>query len=78
MFNVGTGSRFTLNQTLALLGKITGKNSAAKYDPARPGDIRDSQADISAARKVLGYAPNIGFEEGLRRTWAWYKSASAS
>ncbi|HET9400175.1 MAG TPA: SDR family oxidoreductase [Candidatus Acidoferrales bacterium] len=78
VFNVGTGSRFTLNQTLALLGKITGKNLAANYDLPRSGDIRDSQADISAARSVLGYDPKIGFEEGLRRTWEWYKSASRS
>lgn len=78
VFNIGTGSRFTLNQTLALLGKITGKNLAAQYDPPRSGDIRDSQADISAARKVLGYSPAIGFEEGLRRTWEWYKSAGRS
>ena len=78
VFNIGTGSRFTLNQTLALLGKITSRNLAAKHDPPRSGDIRDSQADISAARKVLGYAPNIGFEEGLRRTWEWYKSSDRS
>ena len=72
VFNVGTGGRFTLNQTLALLGKISGKNAVAKYEPPRTGDIRDSQADISAARRVLGYNPTVDFEEGLRRTWQWY------
>jgi UDP-glucose 4-epimerase len=72
VFNVGTGERFTLNETLRLLGKISGKNSQAKYDPPRTGDILHSQADISLARKVLGYQPGVGFEEGLKRTWEWY------
>jgi UDP-glucose 4-epimerase len=74
VFNVGTGGRFTLNQTLALLAKISGKPANAKYDPPRAGDIRDSQADISLARQMLGYVPTVDFEEGLRRTWAWYAS----
>ncbi|MCL4522961.1 MAG: SDR family oxidoreductase [Acidobacteria bacterium] len=74
VFNVGTGERFTLNETLRLLGKISGKNAKAKYDPPRTGDIRDSQADISLARKILGYHPSVAFEEGLKRTWEWYAS----
>jgi len=74
VFNGGTGARITLNEVLNLLGKITGKNIQAKYAPPRTGDIRDSQADISLARKVLGYEPRVRFEEGLERTWAWYKS----
>jgi UDP-glucose 4-epimerase len=72
VFNIGTGNRFTLNQTLQMLGKIAGKPIPAKYDPPREGDIRHSQADIKLARKRLGYQPRIGFEEGLRRTWEWY------
>ena len=74
VFNGGTGDRITLNEVLKLLEKITGKKIQAKYDPPRAGDIRDSQADISLARKYLGYEPRLGFEEGLRRTWNWYKS----
>ena len=58
-----------------LLEKITGKQIQARYDPPRNGDIRDSQADISLARKMLGYEPLVHFEEGLSRTWEWYKSA---
>ncbi|HET9941834.1 MAG TPA: SDR family oxidoreductase, partial [Terriglobia bacterium] len=75
VFNVGTGTRFSLNETLRLLGKISGKNAHAIYDPPRTGDIRDSQADISLAREVLGYQPGVQFEEGLRRTWQWYASS---
>jgi UDP-glucose 4-epimerase len=70
--NVGTGSRYTLNQTLALLEKITGRPAKARYVPPREGDIRDSQADITRARRVLGYNPRVGFEEGLSHTWEWF------
>lgn len=74
VFNGGTGARITLNQVLKLLEKITGKKIEAKYDPPRAGDIRDSQAEISLAKKILGYTPKVMFEEGLRRTWDWYKA----
>ena len=49
----------------------------AKYEPPREGDIRDSQADITAAREVLGYDPAVRFEEGLEKTYEWYREASA-
>jgi nucleoside-diphosphate-sugar epimerase len=74
-FNIGTGNRYTLNQTLALLEKITGRPSQAKYAATREGDIRDSQADIGLAQEVLGYYPRFGFEEGLKRTWDWFCAA---
>jgi nucleoside-diphosphate-sugar epimerase len=74
VFNGGTGARITLNQVLQQLGQITGKAISAKHEPERNGDIRDSQADISLARGVLGYEPKVMFEEGLRRTWEWYKA----
>ncbi len=71
-FNVGTGGRFTLNETLRLFEKFAGRSANAKYAEPRAGDIRDSQADVSLARQKLGYDPRVGFEEGLRRTWDWY------
>jgi nucleoside-diphosphate-sugar epimerase len=77
VFNGGTGARITLNEVLKQLEKITGNKLQAKYEPLRVGDIRDSQADISLARKILGYNPAVGFEAGLERTWQWYKSAYA-
>jgi nucleoside-diphosphate-sugar epimerase len=75
VFNGGTGARITLNEVVRLLEKLTGKKLEVKYDPPRPGDILHSQADVSLARKVLGYEPSVLFEEGLKRTWDWYKSA---
>src|SRR5579859_4833900 len=74
VFNIGVGGRFSLNQTVALLNKIFGKSLEVKYDAARDGDIRDSQADISQAREFLGYDPQVEFEEGLRRTFEWYRA----
>jgi nucleoside-diphosphate-sugar epimerase len=74
VFNVGTGGRTSLNEVLRALGKITGKPLEAKYEPARDGDIKDSQADISQAREFLGYDPPVAFEEGLSRTFEWYRS----
>ena len=76
-FNVGTGGRVTLNQTLDLLARISGKVLKAKYDPPRDGDIRDSQADITQARECLGYDPPVLFEEGLARTFDWYRATQA-
>jgi nucleoside-diphosphate-sugar epimerase len=78
VFNGGTGARITLNQVLKMLEKISGKKIQAQYDPPRTGDIKDSQADISLARKLLGYEPLVHFEEGLKKTWDWYKGAYGS
>ena len=78
VFNGGTGARITLNQVLKMLEKISGNKIQAQYDPPRTGDIKDSQADISLARKLLGYEPLVHFEEGLKKTWDWYKGAYGS
>jgi len=75
VFNIGVGGRFTLNRTLQLLEKFAGKPAQPRYDPPRAGDILHSQADISLARKLLDYNPRVGFEEGLRRTWDWYRAS---
>ena len=71
-FNIGTGKRFTLNQTLQFLRTIADRPGNATYGPARAGDILHSEADISMAREKLGYNPQVSFEDGLRRTWEWF------
>jgi UDP-glucose 4-epimerase len=73
VFNVGTGHQATLNQTVSLLRAITGYRGTVEYGPERAGDIKHSFADISLAKKHLGYSPTITFEEGLKRTVAWYR-----
>jgi UDP-glucose 4-epimerase len=72
-FNVATGVRWTLNQVFELLKPITGFRGEATYDAERVGDVKDSLADIGAAQEAFGYRPVVGFEEGLRRTVAWYR-----
>jgi nucleoside-diphosphate-sugar epimerase len=74
MFNAGNGNRYTLNQTWELLQKIEGVQLPAQYGPSRPGDVRHSQADTTAAQRFLGHAPRFTFEEGLRLTLDWYRA----
>jgi len=74
LYNGGNGGRITLNEAWRLLQKIEGLSIPAIYGPPRAGDVRDSQADTTAAAAGLGYAPRFSFEEGLRLTLAWYKA----
>ena len=73
VFNAGNGSRISLNETWEQLQQIEGVKIPAKYGPPRAGDVRDSQADITAAVKELGHAPQFTFAEGLRLTLEWYR-----
>jgi nucleoside-diphosphate-sugar epimerase len=72
VINIGCGERITLNRLIAILEEIMGVRAAVDYQPARPGDVRDSLADISLAKELLGYQPKVAVEEGLRRTVAWF------
>ena len=74
VFNVACGERHTLNETYRLLAELLGFMTQAEYGPDRAGDVKDSLADISAASQAFGYAPAVGFEEGLRRTVEWYQA----
>jgi len=76
-YNGGNGGRITLNEAWALLQKLEGVTIPAKYGPPRPGDVRDSQADIVAAVRDLGHAPRFSFDEGMRRTLEWYRQPTA-
>jgi UDP-glucose 4-epimerase len=73
--NVATSKAHTLNDLLTTLAKLAGRSADAKYEPTRQGDIRHSLADTSAAKKLLKYRPQVDFESGLARTFAWYSSA---
>jgi nucleoside-diphosphate-sugar epimerase len=74
VINVATGGRISLNDLFTTLRTIIGANVEPEYLPERAGDVRDSQADIGKAKRILGYAPVVSFEEGLRRTVEWYRS----
>ncbi len=67
IFNVAAGSPATVNTVAETIGRIVDKPVERVFAPPRPGDIRDSWADVTAAREVLGFEPSVDLEEGLRR-----------
>ena len=73
MMNVATGSAVTLNQTFDILCDLTGYKGKSAHAEPRTGDILHSLADITRARDLLGYEPQVDFREGLRRTVDWYR-----
>ena len=75
VINVATGGRVSLLELLEQMKRITGADVAPVFVEGRAGDVRDSQADISKAKRLLGYEPVVPFEEGLARTIAWYRQA---
>jgi nucleoside-diphosphate-sugar epimerase len=77
VINVATGQRISINQLAAALGQLIGVADAPIHVPPRQGDVRDSLADITRARHLLGYEPSVSFEEGLRRTVEWYRTETA-
>ena len=72
--NVACGTRISLNELFTTLRTIIGGTMEPEYLPERAGDVRDSQADIGKAQRILGYSPVVPFEEGLRRTVDWYRT----
>jgi nucleoside-diphosphate-sugar epimerase len=73
--NVATGMRISLKELLQTLNRLAGSNLAPIYKDARVGDVRDSQADISKAKSLLGYTPTVNLEDGLRLTLDWVRHA---
>ena len=75
MYNAGNGGRYSLNYIWQLLQMIEGVSLPPHYAPPREGDVHDSQADTTAARRDLGHDPQYTLEQGLRRTLAWYRGS---
>lgn len=73
--NVGAGQRTSLLGLLDLIGEVTGAKVTVEHRPARPGDVRDSLADLSRGRELLGYRAEVSVREGLERTWRWFQDA---
>ena len=73
--NVATEGRVSLNELLRALQRIVGTSLEPIYAEPRVGDVRDSQASIAKAKRILGYEPAVSFEEGLRRTVAWFRAS---
>ncbi|HEX3870301.1 MAG TPA: SDR family oxidoreductase [Pirellulales bacterium] len=77
VFNVGDGVSISLLQLVDALNRLLGSKMEPIHEPARAGDVRDSRADITRSRKVLGYEPSVSFDDGLRRTIDYYRAAKA-
>jgi nucleoside-diphosphate-sugar epimerase len=73
IFNVACAEQVTVNTLIEKINALLGRTVRPAYADPRPGDIRHSFADIEAARAGLGFEPKVGFEEGLRKTIAWYQ-----
>ena len=73
--NIGNGSRTTLIELLSKICEVCGKDTTPIHEAARLGDVRDSQADISLARRVLGFEPTVDLSAGLQLTADWFRTA---
>jgi nucleoside-diphosphate-sugar epimerase len=78
VINVATGGRISLNQLFRTMRDVVGGSVEPTHGDVRSGDVKDSQADIAKARRLLGYQPIVSFEEGLKRTIDWYRTATVS
>jgi len=77
VFNVACGKRTTVNQLADLINEITGTNYEPVHTEPRRGDVRHSYADITRAKKALGYEPRTGLKEGLRKTIEYFKNVGS-
>ena len=73
-FNIGCGARVTINDLVCKLKAASGMVPAVEYGPSRPGDVRDSLADISAAGRAFGFVPTVGLDAGLKEYVAWART----
>jgi nucleoside-diphosphate-sugar epimerase len=77
-FNIGGGSRVTVNRTIELLEDIIGKRAIVKHQEPQFGDVRHTLADTYAAREALGFVPKVGLEEGLRARVNWMRDIDSN
>jgi nucleoside-diphosphate-sugar epimerase len=74
--NVATGTSISLNRLFASMRELLGSRVDVAYGPLRSGDVKDSLADITRARTLLGYEPLVPFEAGLKKTIDWYRGGA--
>ena len=72
--NLAYGNSCTVRDLLAEICRVAGRTVEPSYAPVRKGDVRHSLADIGRAKSVIGFRPGVGFAEGIRRTYDWYRS----
>lgn len=74
VINVACGQAVTVNEIIAMINKLLGKNVRPIYADARPGDVKHSLADITAAKNLIGFEPTVSFADGLRLAIDWYRN----
>jgi nucleoside-diphosphate-sugar epimerase len=78
VINVATAGRISLKHLFYTMRDLVGGTVEPTYDEPRAGDVKDSQADITKAKALLDYQPIVSFEEGLKKTVAWYRTVAAT
>ena len=73
IINVGSGKTIRLKELIGILEKVTNKKGVIKQLDMQPGDVPTTFADISKAKRLLGYNPKVTIEEGIRNFLVWYK-----
>jgi nucleoside-diphosphate-sugar epimerase len=71
VFNIGSGRRISINELARLVQQVAGTQVGVTAAPPRPGDVRDSLADIRLARSAFGFSPKVDFRQGLAEYWGW-------
>jgi UDP-N-acetylglucosamine/UDP-N-acetyl-alpha-D-glucosaminouronate 4-epimerase len=78
VFNVGCGDRHSVLEIVETIERLLGRPVTRRHTPSRAGDVRHTQAAIDKARRLLGYEPKVGFEDGMRRTVEYFRSQSGT
>ena len=71
VYNIGGGSRVSMNEVLSIIGRVAGRAPLVKKESVQKGDMRHTYADTTLARQDLGFAPRVSLEEGLRAEFQW-------
>jgi UDP-glucose 4-epimerase len=76
-YNIGGGSRVSINQVFDIIGRVSGRPLDVRREPAQKGDMRDTFADTSLARADLGFVPSSSLEEGIAAEYRWLSTTPA-
>ncbi len=74
VFNIGSGEATTINQLAQIMQEVLDRKVDVNYAPTRKGEVRHSRADISAARRALGYEPSVTLIDGLQEYFTWFRA----
>ena len=76
-YNIGGGSRVSINHVLDIIGRVAGRPLDVRREPAQKGDMRDTCADTALAKADLGFVPTVSLEEGIEAEYRWLSTTPA-